>query len=287
MRRRNWTLIICLCSVAVAASAQAPERRYLATMDEASWQLAESSATLCRLEHPIPRFGRAVFTRESGRGLRLELDANRRFKRGINVELRSESPGWNRPQKRAVLARFETSGRKRAFKISSDQAERTLQALRQGLRPGFLFYAERPFIASLSTVRFGEAEVEFNRCVAGLHDTHFDDVRVSNIYFDPDHEFASLEQEDAAFERMFDYLRVDDDISEIVVTGHTDKSGLACYNEGLSERRAWYVYDLLIAQGIDSTLLRVDYYGEDKPLNRGRNEKARAANRRVSVELKR
>ena len=37
------------------------------------------------------------------------------FKRGINVELRTESTSWNQPQKREVLARFETSGRKRPF----------------------------------------------------------------------------------------------------------------------------------------------------------------------------
>ena len=86
---------------------------------------------------------------------------------------------------------------------------------------------------------------------------------------------------------MFDYLQIDDAISEIVITGHTDNTGLACYNEGLSERRAWYVYDLLVARGIDSSLLRVDYAGESRPASKGSNKKARAANRRVTVELRR
>ncbi len=284
---RFYHLILLIGLAGLASSAQSAERRYLASMDEASWRLVESSATLCRLEHPIPRFGRAVFTQEAGRGLRFELEAQRRFKRGINVELRTETTTWNRPQKREVLARFETSGRKRPFEISPSTAESTIYALRRGLQPGFLFYEDAPFIASLSTVHFGEAEAEFTRCVGQLHDTHFDDVRLSSIYFDPDNEFASIDQEETAFDRMFEYLEVDDAISEIVVTGHTDKTGLACYNEGLSERRAWYVYDLLIARGIDSGMLRVDYYGEHKPQNRGKNEKARAANRRVTVELRR
>ena len=211
----------------------------------------------------------------------------RRFQRGINVELRTETANWNYPKKRAVLARFETSGRQRPFKISFDTADRALYALRQGLQPGFLFYDEAPFIASLSTVRFGEAEAAFSRCVRQLHHTHFDDVRLSNIFFDLDHEFASIEQEETAFLNMFEYLQVDDNISEIVVTGHTDKTGPACYNEGLSERRAWYVYDLLIAQGIDANLLRVGYYGEEQPLNLGKKEKAGSSNRRVTVELRR
>jgi outer membrane protein OmpA-like peptidoglycan-associated protein len=72
-----------------------------------------------------------------------------------------------------------------------------------------------------------------------------------------------------------------------VVTGHADHTGLACYNEGLSERRAWYVYDLLIARGIDSRLLRVDYQGEQKPASKGGKKSSLAANRRVTVELRR
>ncbi len=285
MHFRIWLLLLSLSMLAV--DAQASERRYRATMDESSWHLSESSAIMCRLEHHIPRFGMAVFTQEAGRRLRLELRTRRRFQRGINVELRTETANWNYPKKRAVLARYETSGRERAFKISFSEADRTLHALRRGLQPGFLFYDEAPFIASLSTVRFGEAEEAFRRCVRQLHHTHFDDVRLSNIFFDLDHEFASIEQEESAFENMFEYLQVDDNVSEIVVTGHADKTGLACYNEGLSERRAWYVYDLLIAQGIDENMLRVDYFGEEKPLNRGKKEKKQSSNRRVTVELRR
>ena len=112
-------------------------------------------------------------------------------------------------------------------------------------------------------------------------------LRIELASHEPDHEFASIKQEERAFTRMLDYLQVDNDISEIVVTGHTDNTGLACYNDGLSERRAWYVYDLLIANGIDSKLLRVDYFGEQNPVNPGNSKKSLAANRRVTVELRR
>ena len=155
------------------------------------------------------------------------------------------------------------------------------------MQPGFLFYEDAPLIASLSTVRFGESEAAFSRCVGKLHQRNFQDVRISSIHFEPDHEFASLREERGAFVDMLDYLEVDDSVSEIVVTGHTDNTGLACYNEGLSERRAWYVYDLLITLGIEADLLRVEYAGEFDPAFRGSGTKALAANRRVTVELRR
>lgn len=267
--------------------AAALDRRYVASLDEASWVLSASSVTQCRLEHVIPRFGSAVFTQEAGRGLRLELNSAQRFERGVNVELRVETTSWNRPRAHTVLTRLETSGGKSPFRIPAGVAARIFYELRQGSQPGFLFYTDAPLIASLSAVRFGEAEAEFTRCVGQLHNVNFEDVRVSSILFEPDHEFASLEQEAKAFEPMLDYLQVDDSISEIVVTGHADNTGLACYNEGLSQRRAWYVYDLLVARGIDSGLLRVDYYGEHKPVIRGAKKSSLAASRRVTVELRR
>lgn len=279
--------ILLIIMLSLGTSAQALERRYVATMDDSKWTLTESSSIICRIEHPIPRFGKAVFTREAGRALKLELQSHHAFERGINVELRSEAAGWNSRETRAVLARFETSGRQRLFKIPPGVAEQAYYELRQGYQPGFLFYEDYPLIASLSAIRFGEVEAEFSRCAGQLYKRNFEDVRVSSIHFQPDSEFASIREEETAFTRMFDYLRIDDAISEIVITGHADNTGLACYNEGLSERRAWYVYDLLVARGIDSSLLRVGYAGESTPASKGSNKKALAANRRVTVELRR
>jgi outer membrane protein OmpA-like peptidoglycan-associated protein len=239
------------------------------------------------MEHPIPRFGSVVFTQQAGRSLELELFTKHKFKKGINVELRSETASWNARETRAVLARFETSGRKKLFKIPASIAEQVYYELGAGYQPGFLFYDDNPLIASLSTVRFGEVESVFTQCAEQLYDDNFNDVRVSSIHFEPDDEFASIKEEQSAFRQMLDYLKIDNAISEIVVTGHADNTGLACYNDGLSERRAWYVYDLLISRGIDSNLLRVDYLGEQQPAVKGSKKTSLAANRRVTVELRR
>ena len=279
--------LLLLALGAAATEAAAAERRYLAGLDESRWIMSTNSPLSCVLEHSIPRFGRVVFRQEAGRALTLDLVLNRRFAKGINVELRSETTGWNNPGMRKLLGRFEISGKRRPLEVSSDMAARVMSELRSGYQPGFLFYTDDPFIASLSTVGYRPAEIEFDRCVAGLHRDNFFDVRVSNIFFEPDHEFASIEQENKAFRRMLAYLAVDDGIREIVVTGHADRTGRACYNDGLSQRRADYVHDLLLSLGIDPELIRIDYAGEDSPRQKGNSKASLAANRRVSVELRR
>jgi outer membrane protein OmpA-like peptidoglycan-associated protein len=43
----------------------------------------------------------------------------------------------------------------------------------------------------------------------------------------------------------------------------------------------------LISRGIDSSLLRVDYRGEQKPVSKDNKKGSLANNRRVTVELRR
>jgi sodium-type flagellar protein MotY len=279
--------LLCILLISFCATAQALERRYLASIEDSQWKLTANSTTLCRIEHQIPRFGSAVFSQQAGRGLRLELVSRRKFKQGINVELHSETTSWNARQTRTVLASLETSGSNKLFKIPVAVAEQVFFELRDGYQPGFLFYQDYPLVASLSNVRFGEADAQFGLCVEQLYGDNFSDVRISTIHFEPDNEFPSLKEEQTALNRMLNYLQVDKAVSEIVVTGHTDNTGPACYNEGLSERRALYVYDLLIARGIDSSLLRVDYRGEHKPVSKDSKKSSLANNRRVTVELRR
>ena len=69
------------------------------------------------------------------------------------------------------------------------------------------------------------------------------------------------------------------------VAGHADYVGPRLYNQALSERRAQKVANLLAARGIDPNRLVVRGFGEDAPLDMGKNRTARAKNRRVTVTI--
>ena len=51
-------------------------------------------------------------------------------------------------------------------------------------------------------------------------------------------------------------------ITLAAVTGYTDRSGSRRYNLGLSKRRAEVVRDALVARGVNSSLITIDYKGE-------------------------
>ena len=62
-----------------------------------------------------------------------------------------------------------------------------------------------------------------------------------------------------------------------------DSSGAESYNLNLSQQRADAVRDFLVANGIDPERIKVQGYGEAKPVASNTNEAGRRENRRVEV----
>jgi OmpA-OmpF porin, OOP family len=72
---------------------------------------------------------------------------------------------------------------------------------------------------------------------------------------------------------------------QIEITGHTDNTGEAAYNLGLSERRAKSVIKYLAEQGIDGSRLNVQFFGETKPIESNATKEGRRKNRRVEFKI--
>ncbi len=70
---------------------------------------------------------------------------------------------------------------------------------------------------------------------------------------------------------------------EIYLVGHTDRVGTELYNLKLSSRRAYYIRDLLVSNGIKSSVFDVSFHGESMPLVSTEDEVAEPRNRRVEV----
>ncbi len=67
------------------------------------------------------------------------------------------------------------------------------------------------------------------------------------------------------------------------VIGHTDNTGEAGYNQGLSERRASAVASVLVSAGVAPARIRSVGRGEDQPIASNLTSEGRAQNRRVEI----
>ena len=72
----------------------------------------------------------------------------------------------------------------------------------------------------------------------------------------------------------------------ITVEGHTDSTGKPEYNQGLSERRANAVRDLLVRDSVPSSRLSIKGYGASDPVADNSTSEGRQSNRRVQLEIR-
>ena len=91
---------------------------------------------------------------------------------------------------------------------------------------------------------------------------------------------AALETIDAAVARAREC-----NVSSVLVVGHTDTSGSAQYNMGLSERRASVVRDALVARGIGAGSIQTQAHGESDLARPTRDGVREPLNRRTAVTI--
>jgi len=73
--------------------------------------------------------------------------------------------------------------------------------------------------------------------------------------------------------------------TNLLVEGHTDDKGADSYNLALSEKRAKAVGDYLKKDGIASSRLTINWYGETQPKVENTSDANRAENRRVEFAI--
>lgn len=74
-------------------------------------------------------------------------------------------------------------------------------------------------------------------------------------------------------------------VVDIDIIGHTDSTGPAEYNMGLSIRRAEAVREYIVSEGIDAGIIDVSGEGENNPVASNDTPQGRAENRRVDINV--
>jgi outer membrane protein OmpA-like peptidoglycan-associated protein len=74
--------------------------------------------------------------------------------------------------------------------------------------------------------------------------------------------------------------------SDVIVIGHTDNTGSAAYNQGLSERRAASVAQVLRSEGVASNRIQTIGRGLSQPIASNATPEGRRQNRRVEIFIR-
>jgi outer membrane protein OmpA-like peptidoglycan-associated protein len=106
----------------------------------------------------------------------------------------------------------------------------------------------------------------------------------SGILFDVDKDRVNPEAQNSLATAADILIKYPD--TYVTVEGHTDSTGSHEYNQGLSERRAMRVQDVLIRSGVPPGRLSIRGYGETDPIADNSTPEGRQLNRRVQFEIR-
>lgn len=104
-----------------------------------------------------------------------------------------------------------------------------------------------------------------------------------NIYFDFDKSNLKPEAQEV-LKRKAEFLKANAN-EKVLIEGHCDERGTAEYNLALGDRRANSAKRFLVNLGVAESRIRTISYGEERPLDPGRNEAAWAKNRNCQFKL--
>lgn len=260
---------------------------FQAPVTDTQWHVTETPLE-CAMLQPIPGYGEAGFTRETGGPLTLFFSTYNHPSTQNNAQFEIGEAPWQNSDDRVSLTSIPTDSGQVKFMTQGLFAEQALTQFEHGQFPVITYRSlanMKDITVMLSTVHLLDSLNAFQTCLANLHPDTFDEVKFLTIYFD-------LEKSDLtaasryALDRLAGYIKVDEKIKEVHITSHTDNHGRKSLNEPLSQARADAIRNYLIDEhGINDTLFRIESYVEKKPAATNKTQLGRAYNRRAEISL--
>ena len=277
-----FSLLLCPPFISVALN-------YQPSADVAEWY-AEGNELQCRLLQSIPLFGEAIFSRRAGERAIFHLSTMDQPYAETSVSLVATAPIWKPGGPQVLLGQVDAASSNMPVRIDHPLSDRMLMHLQKGMFATFSdwqwYEHEAPIQVGVSTVNFIPAYKEYQRCLAGLIELDFEDLRTSLIMFDTD-EYELTAANRQRLRNVAQIINADPSIKLCQIDGYTDDIGASRYNMDLSRRRAEVVEHYLVELGVEPSIVVTKFHGEANWVSASRDEKSRAQNRRVSVRLER
>ena len=181
----------------------------------------------------------------------------------VNLNSSASEPRIEKADENGQIMLALPVGRDYAFNVSED---------------GFMFYSQSMRLAdenSLTDPFILNIELEPIEVGAEM-DLH-------NIYYETD-SFAILTESEPELQKLVSFLKNNSGL-KVEIQGHTDSSGNPESNLELSKLRAESVVDYLVENGITSSRLQSEGYGDTKPVATNETVEGRRLNRRTTIKI--
>lgn len=272
--------LLLITSLAQAEQFQAP-------ITDTQWLVSESPLK-CSLTQNIARFGSAQFTQLPGEEFSLSFSSSLYPSRQTNIYFQIAQAPWQNSEDRLMLITIPVQKDQQKFTISGTVAKQAFTYIKEGLFPTIHYLSQNSneeIHVLLSTVHFRDSNLIFTQCIDQLFPYTFEQMRKLTVHFNSE---KSILNDDAktALTKLANYVKIDDSIRQITVSGHTDNYGRKRINIPLSQARAVAVKKFLVEENdIAESLIILSWHREFIAATTNKTTSGRSINRRTEIEL--
>ncbi|MEH0761606.1 OmpA family protein [Vibrio sp. 16] len=287
--KKRFAIGLTLALATIAHNSWAMDVRYVASPQQSQWQMITNTPLECRLVHPIPNYGDAVFSSFASKKINLdfELKMKRPMGKTRDVSLTSMPPAWRPGEGANRITNIRFFQQFDGY-VGGQTAWSILSELEKGRYPTFSYQEwqsrdERVEVA-LSSVLFQNSYNAFSDCIANLLPYSFEDIAFTILHYDR----TSVElnkQSQKRLAQIAEYIRHNQDIDLVLVSTYTDAEDSKSASQNLSERRAEVLQDYFKSLGLPEDRIRVQGYGKRRPVDDNASPIGKDRNRRVVISL--
>lgn len=276
-----------LSIVALLFSTSLLAEEFQAPVTDTNWQVVETPLE-CSLMQTIPSFGKAGFSRSNGQSLKLIFSTDNQPAENSHISFEMSAAPWQNTEEYTTLKRVPITSGQRQFHIEGSLAQQALVQMQDGRFPIIRYRSQaysQDITVKLSTIKFSDSLPAFQQCLNNLYPDSFSEIRKLTVYFES--EKANLDKaSNKALTRVAEYVKIDDSVSQIIITSHTDSFGRKRLNVPLSEARAKTIRDFFVSQyEIPAEKIILRSFVDHDPAATNKTAKGRAYNRRAEIEL--
>tara|TARA_Y100001956_G_scaffold81712_1_gene100108 strand:+ start:8025 stop:8906 length:882 start_codon:yes stop_codon:yes gene_type:complete len=278
-----------LTLASIANHSFAMDVRYVASPQQSQWQMIANTPLECRMVHPIPNYGDAVFSSHASKKINLdfELKMKRPMGKTRDVSLTSMPPAWRPGEGANRITNIRFFQQFDGY-VGGQTAWSILSELEKGRYPTFSYQEwqsrdERVEVA-LSSVLFQSSYNVFSDCIANLLPYSFEDIAFTILHYDR----TSVElnkQSQKRLAQIAEYIRHNQDIDLVLVSTYTDAEDTKSASQNLSERRAEVLQNYFKSLGLPEDRIQVQGYGKRRPIDDNASPIGKDRNRRVVISL--
>lgn len=280
---------LALSLAAYTAQSYALDKQYVATPQQSTWQMVANTPLECRLVHPIPNYGDAVFSSYASKKINLdfELKMKRPMGQTRDVSLVSMPPVWRPGEGADRITNIRFFQQFDGY-VGGQTAWNILGELEKGRYPTFSYQEWRSrdqrIEVALSSVLFQRSYNAFSDCIANLLPYSFEDIAFTILHYDR----TSVElnkQSQKRLAQIAEYIKHNQDIDLVLVSTYTDAEDSKSASQNLSERRAEVLQEYFKSLGLPEDRIRVQGYGKRRPIDDNSSPIGKDRNRRVVISL--